>query len=37
MHAGMDGWHDIAVHVPVRAGQSEHVLQLAVTGDFTAA
>jgi hypothetical protein len=35
MHAGMDGWHDIAVHVPVvsEAG-TEDVLGLAVTGDF---
>lgn len=31
MHPGMDGWHDIAVHVPV--GPSE-TLTLGVTGDF---
>jgi hypothetical protein len=31
MHEGMDGWHDIAVHVPV-AGE---LLTLAVTGDFS--
>lgn len=35
MHVGMDGWHDIAVHVPVRAGTTDHVLELDVTGDFT--
>jgi hypothetical protein len=34
MHTGMDGWHDIAVHVPVRAGDTDHVLELDVTGDF---
>lgn len=34
MHAGMDGWHDIAVHVPVRSGDTDHVLELDVTGDF---
>lgn len=36
MHAGMDGWHDIAVHVPIRADGADHVLDLDVTGDFTA-
>jgi hypothetical protein len=35
MHAGMDGWHDIAVHVPVRVGATDHVLELDVTGEFT--
>jgi hypothetical protein len=35
MHAGMDGWHDIAVHVPLRAGTTDHVLELDVSGDFT--
>jgi hypothetical protein len=30
MHEGMDGWHDIAVHVPV----DDELLTLAVTGDF---
>lgn len=35
MHAGMDGWHDIAVHVPLRSGTTDHVLELDVTGDFT--
>lgn len=34
MHTGMDGWHDIAVHVPVRSGDTDHVLELDVTGDF---
>lgn len=34
MHPGMDGWHDIAVHVPVLAGASEGSLELVVTGDF---
>ena len=34
MHPGMDGWHDIAVHVPVRSGATEDVLTLGVTGDF---
>jgi hypothetical protein len=35
MHAGMDGWHDIAVHVPLRSGTTDHVLALDVTGDFS--
>ena len=35
MHAGMDGWHDIAVHIPLRSGTTDHVLELDVTGDFT--
>jgi hypothetical protein len=35
MHPGMDGWHDIAVHVPVVSETgAENVLGLAVTGDF---
>lgn len=34
MHAGMDGWHDIAVHVPIRVGDTDHILELDVTGDF---
>lgn len=34
MHAGMDGWHDIAVHVPVSAGDSDEAIELVVTGDF---
>lgn len=34
MHPGMDGWHDIAVHVPVSAGSRQDTLNLAVTGDF---
>ena len=35
MHTGMDGWHDIAVHVPLRAGSTDHVLEVDVNGDFT--
>jgi hypothetical protein len=35
MHPGMEGWHDIAVHVPVSSGVgSERLLELVVTGDF---
>ena len=35
MHPGMDGWHDIAVHVPVRTSSgSSDTLDLGVTGDF---
>ena len=37
MHPGMDGWHDIAVHVPVAAGAAgaaQDHLTLGVTGDF---
>ena len=35
MHPGMDGWHDIAVHVPVRTSSgSSDTLDLDVTGDF---
>jgi hypothetical protein len=34
MHAGMDGWHDIAVHLPVSAPDAGEVLTLEVTGDF---
>lgn len=34
MHEGMDGWHDIAVHVPVQTPAGEEVLALDVTGDF---
>jgi hypothetical protein len=34
MHPGMDGWHDIAVHVPVSASMGEVMLSLGVTGDF---
>ncbi len=35
MHPGMNGWHDIAVHVPVRPeGGPEELLELVVTGDF---
>lgn len=36
MHPGMDGWHDMAVHVPVQsAGHAVQMLDLSVTGDFT--
>lgn len=34
MHPGMDGWHDIVVHVPVSDGTSQESLTLGVTGDF---
>jgi hypothetical protein len=34
MHAGMDGWHDIAVHLPVAGAETADVLTLGVTGDF---
>ena len=34
MHPGMDGWHDIAIHVPLTSGADENVLTLEVTGDF---
>lgn len=35
MHPGMDGWHDIAVHVPVMSNAGgDDVLTLVVTGDF---
>ena len=34
MHPGMDGWHDMAVHVPLMAGSEQHTLTLGVTGDF---
>jgi len=34
MHPGMDGAHDILVHVPVSAGGAEETLTLDVTGDF---
>jgi hypothetical protein len=30
MHAGMDGWHDMVIHVPV----GSETLMLGVTGDF---
>jgi hypothetical protein len=35
MHAGMDGWHDITVHVPLHDGTVEQLLEVGVTGDFT--
>lgn len=35
MHPGMDGAHDMTIHVPVQyADGSSSVLDLAVTGDF---
>lgn len=34
MHPGMDGPHDIAVHVPVTDGSSQSTLALDVTGNF---
>lgn len=34
MHPGMDGWHDIAIHVPVSNGADDQVLTLDVTGHF---
>jgi hypothetical protein len=34
MHPGMDGWHDILVHMPVSAGSRTSTLDLDVTGDF---
>ena len=34
MHPGMDGWRDIAIHVPLTSGADENVLTLEVTGDF---
>jgi hypothetical protein len=34
MHTGMDGWHDIAVHVPVTVDGAEHTLDLEVSGTF---
>jgi hypothetical protein len=37
MHPGMDGWHDIAVHVPVASAWRGVLLDLVVTGDFRGA
>lgn len=37
MHAGMDGWHDIAVHLPLGTASGEDVLDLRVVGDFRGA
>lgn len=34
MHPGMDGWHDIAIHVPLTSDADDTVLTLEVTGDF---
>lgn len=34
MHPGMDGWHDLAVHVPVDSAEGADHLVLEVVGDF---
>jgi hypothetical protein len=34
MHPGMDGWHDMLVHVPVSSDDGDDVLALGVEGDF---
>jgi hypothetical protein len=34
MHPGMDGWHDMLVHVPVSSEDGDDVLTLGVEGDF---
>ncbi len=34
MHPGMDGWHDLAVHVPLASSTGTETLTLSVTGDF---
>ena len=35
MHPGMDGAHDMTIHVPVEyTDGSNSILDLAVTGDF---
>lgn len=34
MHPGMDGWHDMALHVPVTTRTGSSTLTLEVTGDF---
>lgn len=34
MHPGMDGWHDIVVHVPIWTANGDDVLDLRVVGDF---
>ena len=34
MHPGMDGWHDIAIHIPVSIGSDDQIVTLGVTGDF---
>ncbi len=36
MHPGMDGWHDLLVHVPVTDPSSTDRLTLSVAGDFRA-
>lgn len=34
MHPGMEGWHDLAVHVPVDGAHGADVLTVDVTGEF---
>ena len=34
MHEGMDGWHDMGVHVPIQGANNQELLELNVTGDF---
>lgn len=34
MHPGMDGWHDLRVHVPVSGDDTTEQLTLSVAGDF---
>jgi hypothetical protein len=34
MHEGMDGPHDLGVHILVTAGSAREILTLGVTGDF---
>ena len=35
MHEGMDGYHDMGVHIPVSGPDGSAVLTLGVTGDFS--
>ncbi len=34
VHAGMDGWHHLRVHVPITDSGSTDQLALSGTGDF---
>lgn len=34
MHPGMDGWHDMDVHVPIASDAEQETLTFNVTGDF---
>lgn len=36
MHPGMDGFHDLRVHVPVEGADGEQQLTVSVVGDFRA-